>query len=168
MRLKVSLACALSFRPRLLVLDEPLGGLDPLVRDEFMEGLLHQAGEMTVLISSHELTEIEGVATHVGFLDKGRLLFQESMGDLAGRVRDVRVMLDHEAKLPAQAPPEWLDIRASGNVLGFVDTHYSEQGLAARIAATVGSARNIDAQPVALRAIFTALARATREGSATS
>src|SRR5262249_33664568 len=69
MRMKMALACALPFRPELLVLDEPFSGLDPLVRDEFMESLLRQAGEMTVLISSHELGEIDGVATHVAFLD---------------------------------------------------------------------------------------------------
>jgi ABC-2 type transport system ATP-binding protein len=64
--------------------DEPFSGLDPLVRDEFMEGLLGQAGDMTILISSHELAEIDGVATHVAFLDEGKLLFQESMSDLTG------------------------------------------------------------------------------------
>src|SRR5207244_3011050 len=64
MRMKMSLACALPFRPKLLILDEPFSGLDPLVREEFMEGLLEQAGEMTILISSHELGEIDGVATH--------------------------------------------------------------------------------------------------------
>ena len=166
MRLKLALACALPFRPKLLVLDEPLGGLDPLVRDEFMEGLLRQAGEMTIFISSHELTEIEGVATHVAFLDRGRLLFQESMSDLTDRLRDVRVTLDREAHAPAQAPQDWLDIRTSGNVLSFVDTRYCEESLAARVNAVVGSVRNIDAQPIALRSIFTTLARATRDGSA--
>src|SRR5437762_10517639 len=95
MRMKMSLACALPFRPKLLILDEPFSGLDPLVRDEFMEGLLAQAGEMTVLISSHELGEIEGVATDVAFIEDGMLLFQESMGDLTERFRDVRVTLDH-------------------------------------------------------------------------
>jgi ABC-2 type transport system ATP-binding protein len=61
MRMKMALACALPFRPELLILDEPFSGLDPLVRDEFMEQLLKQAGEMTILISSHELGEIDGV-----------------------------------------------------------------------------------------------------------
>ena len=79
MRMKMALACALSFRPKLLILDEPFSGLDPLARDEFIEGLLQQAGEMTIFISSHELSEIESFATHVGFLDDGRLLFQESV-----------------------------------------------------------------------------------------
>lgn len=76
MRLKMALACALSFRPRLLVLDEPFSGLDALVRDELTEGFLQQAAGLTVLISSHELAEIERIATHVAFLNAGRLLFQ--------------------------------------------------------------------------------------------
>ena len=84
MRMKAALACALPFRPKLLILDEPLSGLDSLVRDEFMAGLLQQAGEMTIPISSHELSEIEGVATHVGYIEDGKLLFEESMSDLTG------------------------------------------------------------------------------------
>ena len=96
MRMKMALACALPFRPELLILDEPFSGLDPLVRDEFMEQLLHQAGEMTVLISSHELGEIDGVATHVAFLDEGKLLFEESMIDLTGRFREVHIITERE------------------------------------------------------------------------
>jgi len=55
MRLKMALACALAFRPQLLVLDEPFSGLDALVRDEVAAGFLQQAAGLTVLISSHEL-----------------------------------------------------------------------------------------------------------------
>src|SRR5204862_8287828 len=104
---KMSLACALPFRPKLLVLDEPFSGLDPLVRDEFMEGLLRQAGEMTVLISTHELGEIDGVATHVAFLDEGKLLFEESLDELVGRFRAARLTLEREALAPAQPPTDW-------------------------------------------------------------
>jgi ABC-2 type transport system ATP-binding protein len=168
MRLKMALACALPFRPKLLVLDEPFSGLDPLVRDEFMEGLLQQAGDTTILISSHELSEIEGVATHIAFLDRGKLLFQESMSDLRSRLREVHVSLDCDACIPTQVPREWLNIRTSGTVLSFVDTAYSQERLASRIAATLGSVRDIDAQPMGLRSIFTTLARATRDGSAAS
>ena len=53
---------------------------------------------MTILISSHELGEIDGVATHVAFLDEGKLLFRESMSDLMGRFREVHVVLDGEAQ----------------------------------------------------------------------
>jgi ABC-2 type transport system ATP-binding protein len=166
MRMKMALACALPFQPRLLVLDEPFSGLDPLVRDEFMENVLRQTGDgTTILISSHELTELEGVATHVAFLDRGKLLFQESMEDLTDRLREVHVTLDRGGRVPLQLPAEWLDFRLSGNVASFVDTVYSEDRLAAKITAVFGAAHDIDAQPVGLRSIFKTLARATRDGS---
>src|SRR5580700_1526169 len=129
MRMKMALMCALPYRPKLLILDEPFSGLDPLVRDEFMEGLLEQAGEMTILISSHELGEIDGVATHVAFIDEGKLLFEESMNDLIGRFRQVQVTLEREASAPSRLPPDWLQVRTMGNVLEFVDARFSEEAL---------------------------------------
>ena len=164
MRMKMALLCALAFRPKLLVLDEPFSGLDPLVRDELVESLLAQAGEMTIFVSSHELSEIEGFATDVGFIDDGRMLFQEPLEALQARLRSVRVILDRDAALPAQPPPTWLDLRAEGSVLSFVDTHYTEAALPGRIAALVPGMQRIEIQPVALRAIFTTLARAMRDG----
>jgi ABC-2 type transport system ATP-binding protein len=163
MRMKMALMCALPYRPRLLILDEPFSGLDPLVRDEFMEGLLDQAGEMTILISSHELGEIDGVATHVAFLDEGKLLFQESMSDLTRRFREVHVTLDVEATRPNQTPNEWIGMRTMGNVLTFVDSGFDENGLSERIRSRINGVREIDLQPMALRSIFTTLARAARD-----
>jgi ABC-2 type transport system ATP-binding protein len=87
MRLKMALACALPFRPKLLILDEPLSGLDALARDEIIGGFLRQAGEMTILVSSHELDEVQRFATHVGFLHEGRLLFQGSVNALSEYAR---------------------------------------------------------------------------------
>jgi len=98
MRLKMALASALPFRPRLLILDEPFSGLDALVRDEVVTGFLRQAGEMSILISSHELDEVERIATHVGFLDAGRLLFQ---GPLAALYDHARPLLVARGRDPA-------------------------------------------------------------------
>src|SRR5437773_5638118 len=70
MRMKASLASSLAYRPRLIVLDEPFTRLDPLVRDELIESLLESADGATVLISSHDLAEIESFASHVGYLDR--------------------------------------------------------------------------------------------------
>jgi ABC-2 type transport system ATP-binding protein len=162
MRMKMALACALPFRPKLLILDEPFSGLDPLARDEFIEGVLRHAGEMTILISSHELSEVESFATHVGFVEDGRMLFQESLEALQARLRSVRLVLEHEAAVPATPPETWLDITASGNVLSFVDTHYAEEGAQARLAALVPGVRRIDVEPVPLRAMFKSMARARR------
>ncbi len=164
MRMKMALACALCFRPKLLILDEPFSGLDPLVRDELVESLLAQAGDMTILVSSHELAEIESFATHVGFLDEGRMLFQEPLETLQARLRAVRVILDRAATLPVSPPATWLDLRVEGSVVSFVETQYAEAATNAQIAASVPGAQRIEVQPVGLRSIFTTLARASRNG----
>ena len=165
MRMKMALACALPFRPRVLILDEPFSGLDPLVRDEFMERLLHQAGDMTILISSHELSDIEGVTTHVGFIDQGKLLFQESMTELSNRFRQVRITLDSPGALPVPIPDGWLQAALAGNVVSFVDSRFTETRLTECVAARFKGVKHIDVQPLALRRIFTTLARESREGS---
>jgi len=165
MRIKMALVCGLAGRPRLLVLDEPFAGLDPLVRDEVIAGLLRQAGELTILISSHELTEIEGVATDVGFLHDGQLLFQEPMDRLADRCREVYVTLDSAARIPDPLPPHWLHPRAVGNVLTFVDTQFSDDSLSGLVRLLFDGVRNIDAKPMNLRSIFTTLAPAARDGA---
>jgi ABC-type multidrug transport system ATPase subunit len=162
MRMKLRLACALPFKPKLLVLDEPLSGIDPLVRDEVMERLLRQADEMTIFISSQELTDIEGTVTHLGFLENGRLLFQEPMSELSARVREVRITLADEAVRPPAAPADWINVNTSGNVLSFVDVHFSQDRLSGMIASLLRGVRNVDVQPIALRSIFIALTRSNQ------
>lgn len=162
MRAKLALVCALSFRPELLVCDEPFSGLDPLARDEFMEILLRHRGETTLLMSSHELGEIEGMATHVGFIDRGRLLLQESMADLTARVREVSVSTAGETALPRQLPPEWLGVKVAGSEVSFIETLFDEAGLESKITAALGPVRRIETRPVGLRSIFTTMARSIR------
>jgi ABC-2 type transport system ATP-binding protein len=89
MRLKLALACALAFRPKLLVLDEPFSGLDALTRDEMIREFLREPRKMSILISSHELDEVERLASHVAFLDEGRLLFQGTLEQLRARAREM-------------------------------------------------------------------------------
>ena len=164
MRIKMALACALPFRPRLLILDEPFAGLDPLVRDELIDGLLHQAGELTILISSHELSEIEGLATDVGFLHAGRMMFQEPMSQLTERCREVYVTLDSTARVPDPLPAHWLQARAVGNVLMFVETRFSDDTTGDEVRMLCEGVRRIDTKPMTLRSIFTTLAPAARDG----
>jgi ABC-2 type transport system ATP-binding protein len=74
-------------------MDEPFSGLDPLVRDELIEALIAhtRATNATVLISSHDLAEIEAFATHIGFLHQGKFLFNEELTTLSARFREVTV-----------------------------------------------------------------------------
>jgi ABC-2 type transport system ATP-binding protein len=168
MRIKTMLVGALAFRPTLLILDEPLSGLDPLVRDEVLEGLLRQADETTIVISSHELTEIEGFTTHVAFMSKGRLLFEEPIEKLAARFREVSVTVANGNKACGELPVTWLSPEVSGGLVRFVETSFAgETDLAKRLAARFGRIERFDATPISLRDISKALMRATRAESTT-
>jgi ABC-type multidrug transport system ATPase subunit len=83
MRQRLGLAGALLRRPELLVLDEPTNGLDPQGITEIRELLLDlNRGGTTVFLSSHLLAEVEQLCTHVGVLDRGRLVLQDRLATL--------------------------------------------------------------------------------------
>ncbi|MBI3838667.1 MAG: ABC transporter ATP-binding protein [Planctomycetia bacterium] len=94
MRAKVSLALALAHEPELLVLDEPTSGLDTLVRREFMEGMVDiAAAGRTVLLSSHQISEVERVADIVAILRAGKLLLVERLDVLKDQIRELTITL---------------------------------------------------------------------------
>jgi ABC-2 type transport system ATP-binding protein len=97
---KVGLALALAVDPEVLILDEPTSGLDLLVRREFLASMVRLAGEgRTILISSHQVAEVERVASHVAFLSRGRVLLSATMEQLRQLV--VRVRARCEGPRPA-------------------------------------------------------------------
>lgn len=165
MKMKAALASSLAYRPKLIVLDEPFSGLDPLVRDEFIEGLLESAGEATILISSHDLAEIESFASHVGYLERGRLRFSEEMTALSGRFREVEVTLDATPVLPANWPTTWLRPESSAAVVRFVESQFDEARTMAEVRKMFGEPRGIAITPMPLRSIFVTLAKAERRAA---
>jgi len=99
---KVGLALALAVNPEVLILDEPTSGLDLLTRREFLSSMVDMAGVgRTILISSHQIAEIERVASHVAILAEGKLLVAEPIDEL--KKRFVRVSLRHEGVAPDPA-----------------------------------------------------------------
>ncbi len=162
MRMKAALASALAFRPKLIVLDEPFSGLDPMVRDELGKALLDRSGDSTVFISSHDLAEIEGFATHVAFLDSGRLRLSEEMALLMTRFREVEVTLDAPATVPADLPQTWVQVAASDSTIRFVDSQFHPEDTPGEIVRRFSPIQNTKYTPMTLRAIFLALARGGR------
>jgi ABC-2 type transport system ATP-binding protein len=168
MRMKTALASSLAYRPRLLLMDEPFSGLDPLVREDLIDGLLESASETTILISSHDLGEIESFASHIGYLDRGRLEFSEEMTSLTARFREVEAVVDSPPLVPLDHPwpSHWLRPETAPALVRFVETHFDPERTAEEIRRLFGEVRNITAHPMPLRAIFVTLARAQKTDGA--
>ena len=96
---KTALTLALAHDPKILVLDEPTGGLDVIVRREFLESIVRLIQERgkTVFISSHLLADVERVADQVAIIDRGALVAQESLESLKSRVKRLRLRYDGPA-----------------------------------------------------------------------
>jgi ABC-2 type transport system ATP-binding protein len=165
MRMKAALASSLAYRPRLIVLDEPFTGLGPLVRDELIEGTLQSAEGATILVSCHDLSDIETFVSHIGYLDHGRLQFSEDMTSLTSRFREVEVTIAGPYQAPGPLPAAWLSAEQSGSVLRFVDSHYDQLRTAADVERLFGSQVQITARCLPLRSVFLALARAGRKAA---
>jgi ABC-2 type transport system ATP-binding protein len=103
MRAKVSLALALAHQPEVLILDEPTSGLDTLMRREFLEGMVDiAAAGRTVLLSSHQIGEVERVADIVAILRAGQLVLVERLETLKDQIRELNITLAENAtQLPA-------------------------------------------------------------------
>jgi ABC-2 type transport system ATP-binding protein len=161
MQMKASLASSLCYEPRLLVLDEPFSGLDPLTREELISALLDCTERTSILVSSHDLADIETFASHIGYLDHGKLEFSEELASLTARFREIQVTLDEPA-LPAPWPAHWLRPEASPAVVRFVETHFDPERTIAEIKLLFRGVSHIEATPMPLRAIFLTLARTSQ------
>ena len=92
---------SLSTRPEVLILDEPVDGLDPVMRRQVMSLILSDVAEYgtTVLISSHNLRELEDVCDHVGIMDHGKMLLEKSLADMQGNTHKLQLVGDTPAGL---------------------------------------------------------------------
>jgi len=165
MKMKAALASSLACHPKLVILDEPFSGLDPLVRDEFIEGLIEGAEGTTILISSHDLAEIESFASHAGYLERGRMQFSEEMASLSARFREVEVTLGEPAGLPGNWPAEWLQPQTSPAVVRFIDTRFDENTIGERVRKLFPRMTDLSTRAMPLREIFVALAREERRAA---
>ncbi len=160
---KISLVLAVAARPRLLLLDDPTTGLDPLVRREVLEGVLESVPSEggAVVYASHLIHDVERIADQVVVLDDGRITLQGGLEELKGRVRRYRAVFD-------QAPPARIDTAGvlfqsiEGRALVVVAE--GENGVV-RAALTAAGAGHVAVEPLPLEEILVACLRnRTQEG----
>ena len=138
---------AICCRPDVLILDEPVDGLDPVMRRQVMSLILADVAERgtTVLISSHNLRELEDVCDHVGIMDHGRMLLEKSLADMQGSTVKLQLVGDL---------PEGLEVLHESKS-GRLST-YIIRGSAAEVAEAVEATAPayFDVLPLSLEEIF--------------
>lgn len=134
-------------RPDVLILDEPVDGLDPVMRRQVMGLILADVAERgtTVLISSHNLRELEDVCDHVGIMDHGKMLLQKSLADMQGGTVKLQIVGD------APAGVEILHESRSGRLNTFILRGSCEE---IRRKAEALDAPYFDVLPLSLEEIF--------------
>jgi ABC-2 type transport system ATP-binding protein len=163
-RMKAALIAALAYRPELLVLDEPFSGLDPLVRDEFITGLLELAENegFTVVLSSHDIEEVDRLADHVVLLNHGAVVLDEDTEPLLERHRRVEILLPADLGELPKFPHHWIAAQSTGRVLRFTDTAHDSAELARTLARLLPGCPPPDVHRLSLRELFVTLVRSGR------
>ena len=162
MRMKAILISVTAYNPELLLLDEPFSGFDPVVREDVTRGLLEvvQSGRCTVLMSSHDMEEVERLADRIAIMQGGRLILSETVESLLARHRRLEVDLQGGAAFPAGSRrlDSWQQLEQAEGRVTFVDTAYNH--LAAEAACrTCFPQAAIQVRPMTLREIYVHIAR---------
>ena len=151
MQKQAAFRLAMSLMPEVLILDEPVDGLDPVMRQQIWSLLLSDVAErgMTVLVSSHNLRELEDVCDHVGIIHAGRTLVERSLSELQDNMVKVQLVLPEGGALPQGL--NILHESRTGQVITLI-----LRGKAEEIAAKVAAAGPLfyDLLPLTLEEIF--------------
>ncbi len=154
MQKQVAFWLAICCKPQLLVLDEPVDGLDPVMRRQIWGILMSEVGErkMTVLVSSHNLRELEDVCDYVGIMNNGRVMIERSLTELQGNISKIQVACQSGMpKLPGEY--EVLHMSNIGRVYTMI-VKGNPKSAASAIMTGTGHAAIVDILPLTLEEIF--------------
>jgi len=109
----------LSIAPDIMMLDEPLDGLDPVMRQKVKNLIIQDVAEreMTVIISSHNLRELEGICDYIGILHKGKMLIQKDLDELRADVHKIQIAFSNGVPDALLQNMQTLHQERKGNVL---------------------------------------------------
>lgn len=161
MQMKASLVSALSYRPELLLLDEPFSGLDPLVREELIDGILDlmDGGNWTLLLSSHDIHEVERLCDSVSLIENGHIVLSEPLDSLQQRFRRWSIHTSTDCTR-SDFPSDWLLIeKHDPQRWSFVETQHDAETSLARIESFFGLLHADESQSLSLREIYLVLAK---------
>lgn len=167
--MKAALLCALAPRPKLLLMDEPFTGMDPVVKDDLVRGLLASAAAdgWTAIISSHDVAELEVLTDWVGFLDRGRLRLSEEREALRARFKRVTVVARADAaELAPRTGDDWLSADRAGKRLTFITANAAGDDTATLMRVRFPGAESVEVRDATLGELFVAMARGGRASSA--
>lgn len=154
MQKQVAFWLAICCRPELIILDEPVDGLDPVMRRQIWSILMSEVAEhkMTVLVSSHNLRELEDVCDHVGIMNKGSIMIERSLMELQGNISKVQIACQTGMpKMPKEF--EVLHMSNSGRVYTMI-VKGNPKEVARAVSAEEDNLAIVDILPLTLEEIF--------------
>ena len=118
MQKQVAFWLGICAKPKVMILDEPVDGLDPVMRRNVWKILLQDVAEneMTVLVSSHNLRELEDVCDHVGIVHNGKVVLEKSLDDAKGNIHKIQVAFENEFPKEVEDELEVLHTESMGRV----------------------------------------------------
>lgn len=153
MRTKCALLLALCSGAELLILDEPMSGLDPAAIEQILQLLVKHAGNegATVLFSSHQLADVDQIADHIAIVDRGRVVVQGALDDVRASYCRVQLVFDGEAPAVSFKSAGVASLRRKGRMLSVLSSAGAEQIVAE---ARALRPKSIDVMPVTLKELF--------------
>ena len=154
MQKQVAFWLTICCKPELMILDEPVDGLDPVMRRQIWTILMSEVEDkkMTVLVSSHNLRELEDVCDHVGIMNKGKVIIERSLSELQGNISKIQVACP--VGMP-KLPPEYkvLHMSNTGRVYTMI-VKGNPKEIVQAIETDQGRPVVVDALPLTLEEIF--------------
>jgi ABC-2 type transport system ATP-binding protein len=153
MRSKLMLLLAISRGADLLILDEPTDGLDPAATEDVLRELVAIAASSgtTMFFSSHQLSEVELIADHIGIIDQGKMIVAGSLDDMKAQYQRLQVVFANGVELPAR----WVEgveyVRQEGRVVSILASH-NVDAIVEQARSLPGTA--VERFPVTLKEIF--------------
>lgn len=159
-RMKAALWSVLSYRPELLILDEPFSGLDPVVREDLTRSLLElaESESWAVVIATHDLEEVENLADRVVIMRFGKVELEGDREEMLERWRRVEVLVADDWEEPERYPRSWLKIERMGKVLRFFESEY-DGGFGEKLAEWLPAGINPNLVRVTLREMLVVLVK---------